>query len=362
MLFALTILQLYNGDAEAVSVLQELGEVKVEDNSGLLVEIVLGFLAKPSALMRRLSMQVFASFAGSLTSAGLKLLLDVLLTSETISGAEELFDYEMDEEEDEDEDEEDDDHEHDDEDDEEMEEDDNEAEVDQEEDEDIEMSEDGEADEELDAALSAALGTTKPASSNGHIEPSSDEDSSSEELMNDEEMMALDESLATIFRQRLKSSTKTKQQKETKQQILTFKCKVIDLLDILFQHPTALSLETLLPLLQVLRITKSEAVHAKTLGVLRKLAKVKELPDYEGDWAGLMSKIHRDAEQARGKDGNVHSQLSILLARIARKRGEEEQVIGVYAETMRYWIKNGKSMVRAGLFSDWLNWCQSIRR
>jgi len=361
MLFALTILQLYNGDPEAVSVLQELGGVNVEDNSGLLVEIILGFLAKPSTLMRRLSMQVFASFAGSLTLSGLKPLLDVLLTPETMSGAEELFDYEMDDEEDEDEEDEGDKDEHDDEDDEEMEEDDTEVEGDQEEDEDIEMSEDGEADEELDAALSAALGTTKPATTNGHTDPSSGEDSSSEELMNDEEMMALDESLATIFRQRLKSSTKA-QQKETKQQISTFKCKVIDLLDILFQHPTPLWLETLLPLLQVLRVTKSEAVHAKTLGVLRKLAKVKELPDYEGDWAELMRKIHRDAERARGKDGNVHSQLSILLARIARKKGEEELVIGVYAETMRHWIKNGKSMVRAGLFSDWLNWCQSIRR
>jgi len=360
MLFALTLLRLYNGDPEAVSVLQDLEGVKVEGNSGLLVEIILGFLAKPSALLRRLSGQVFASFAGSLTFDGLKLLLDVLLTSETISGGEELFDHEM---EDDDEEEENDEHLDGHEDDEEMEADDDEAEDDQEEDEDIEMSEDGDADEELDAALSAALGTTKSTTTNGHTDPSSDADSSSEEeLMNDEEMMALDETLATIFRQRLKSSTKTKQQKGTKQEISTFKCKVIDLLDILFQHPTALVFESLLPLLQVLRVTKSDAVHAKTLDVLRKLSKAKELPDYEGDWTGLMRKIHRDAERARGKDGNVHSQLSIFLARIARKRGEEEEVIGVYAETMRNWIKNGKSMVRAGLFADWLNWCQSIRR
>jgi DNA polymerase phi len=362
ILFSLTLLQLYNGDPEAVSVLQELERVKVEENSGLLVEIILGFLAKPSVLLRKLSEQVFAAFAGGLTSDGLKLLLDVLLTPETVSGAEELFDHEVGEgegaDQEEDSDDKEDEHDHEDE-----EDDENEDEDDQEEeDEDIEMSEDGEADEELDAALSAALGTTKPTNNGTTADSNNKEDSSSEELMNDEEMMALDESLATIFRQRIKSGTKKGQQRETKQQISTFKCKVINLLNILIKHPSPLVLETLLPLLQVLRITKSEAVHTKTLAVLRKLARIKEVPDFGGDWAGLMRKIHRDAERARGKDGNVHSQLSIFVARIARKRGEEEEVVGVYAETMRNWIKNGKSMVRAGLFAEWLNWCQSIRR
>lgn len=352
MLFSLTLLQLYNGDAEAVSVLEELDGVKVEENSGLLVEVILGFLAKPSVLLRKLSEQVFGSFAESLSAEGLQLLLDVLLTPETVSGAEELFDHEMEDadQEEEDEDEEDD-HDH--------EEDDQEEEEDEDEDEDVEMSENDEPDEELDAALSAALGTQKPLLPNGTTDH--EEDSTDEELMNDDEMMALDSSLATIFRQRLKSTTKTKQQKEQKHQISVFKCKVLDLVEILFKHPTPLALSTLLPLLQVLRITKSDEVHAKTLTALRKLSKHKDVPDYP-EWAGLMRKIHRDAERARGRDGTIHSQLSILLARIARRRGEEEEVVGVYAETMKGWVKNGRSMVRAGLFADWLNWCQSIRR
>jgi DNA polymerase phi len=358
MLFSLTLLQLYNGDAEAVSVLEELDGVKVEENSGVLVEVILGFLAKPSVLLRKLSEQVFGSFAGSLSAEGLQLLLDVLLTPETVSGAEELFDHEMEEQdEEEEEDDEEDEHDHDHEEDELEEE---EDEDEQDEDEDVEMSEDNEADEELDAALSAALGTQKPLLPNGTA-PDEEDSSSEEDLMNDDEMMALDSSLATIFRQRLKSTTKTKQQKDQKHQISIFKSKVLDLLDILFKHPLPLILSTLLPLLQLLRITKSDEVHAKTLVVLRKLAKTKDVPDYP-EWAALMRKIHRDAERARGRDGNVHSQLSILLARIARRRGEEGEVVGVYAETMRGWIKNGRSMVRAGLFADWLNWCQSIRR
>lgn len=327
---------------------------EAEKDTGLLVEIILGFLAKPSNLQRRLSEQVFASFAPSITSDGLKLLLDVLLTPETISGAEDLFDNEM-EDVDEDEDDEDEDEEDEDDEGEESGEDDAEE---MDEDEDMD-----DADEELDAALSAALGTTKELSNGKGI----DEESSDEELMNDDEMMALDDNLATIFRQRLKpNNNRSKQIKETKQQISTFKCKVIDLLEILLKQHSNLNLhlEMILPLLNVLRLTKSDVVHSKTLTLLRKLSKNKELPDIttNENLMGLLRKIHSDAAKARNKDGNIHSHLSIYIARIARKGGLEEDVIGVYAETMRLWIKDGKSMVRAGLFADWVNWCQSIRR
>jgi DNA polymerase phi len=327
----------------------------------ILVEVILGFLSKPSTLQRKLSEQVFASFSSSLTPAGLKLLLDVLLTPETVSGAEDLFDHEMENAQEGEDGGEDEEGEGEDNDEEEVseseggEEDDDEAEdgMELDEDEDV-VSNDGSNDDELTAALSAALGTTKELA-NG------DDDSSDESLMDDDEMMAIDENLANIFRQRLKPN-RAKEAKDTKQQMSTFKCKVIDLLDILVRNHSLLCLEMILPLLQVLRITKSETVHSKTITLLRKLAKAKELPESTGDLMGLLRKIHEDAAKARNKDGNVHSQLSIYIARIARKRGQEEEVIGVYAETMRKWIKNGKSMVRAGLFADWVNWCQSIRR
>jgi DNA polymerase phi len=279
------------------------------------------------------------------------LLLDVLLTPETASGAEELFNNDMgDEMEDgnSDDQDEDDDGEEDGEED--------EAEAEDEEDMDEDMDEAGDdADNELDAALSAALGTAKP------TENGDDDDSTDEELMDDDEMMALDDNLATIFRQRLKPNHR-KEVKETKEQMSTFKCKVIDLLEILVKEQSDLCLDMILPLLQALRLTRSDTVHSKTLNLLRKLAKNKEIPDATDNLMGFLRKIHEDAAKARNKDGNIHSQLSIYIARIARKGGQEEEVIGVYAETMRKWIKNGKSMVRAGLFADWVNWCQSIRR
>ena len=333
-----------------------------EKDTGLLVEIILGFLSKPSNLQRKLSEQLFASFAPSMTSEGLKLLLDVLLTPETVSGAEDLFNNQT-EDGDEDINDDGDQEEHDQEEHEyhdekeESGEDDEEGgeEGNEESDEnmDMDMASD-DADVELDAALSAALGTTKPLS-NG-IEESTDE-----ELMNDDEMMALDDNLATIFLQRLKPN-RSKQAKESKQQISTFKCKVVDLLEILIKHQSGLQLEMVLPLLSVLHLTKNDSVHSKTLNLLRKMAKTKELPETTENPIELLRKIHQDAVKAKNKDGNIHSQLSIYFARIARTQGQEDDVLGVYAETLRHWIKNRKSMIRAGLFADWLNWCQSIRR
>src|SRR5271170_5644083 len=192
----------------------------------ILVEVILGFLSKPSTLQRKLSEQVFASFSSSLTPAGLELLLNVLLTPETVGGAEGLFDYEMEngeegedtdgDEEEEDEEEGDNNNEevNEDEDGEEDDDDDEEDGMELDEDEDV-VSEDGNDDDELTAALSAALGTTKEL-------PNGDNDSSDESLMNDDEMMAIDENLANIFRQRLKPN-RAKEAKDTKQQMSTFK-------------------------------------------------------------------------------------------------------------------------------------------
>jgi DNA polymerase phi len=306
---------------------------KAEMHSEVLVEVLLGFLSKQSTLLRKLSEQVFASFASTLTSAGLQLLLDVLLTPETVGGAEDLFDNEdtlMDEVEESEEEEE-----------EEEEEDD----VDMDE----EMDVDSDANDELDAALSAALGDAKAG------------DDSSDEDMDDDEMMALDDNLATIFRHRLKPNRK-KETQDTRLQMSTFKCKVVDLLEILIKEHVELSLEMIMPLLQVLRLTKSDTVHSKTITLLRKMAKQKELPTANDKLMDLMRKVHEDAEKARHKDGNIHSQLSIYIARIARTAGQEDGIIVVYAEAMKKWIKDGKSMVRTGLFTDWINWCQSIRR
>lgn len=90
LLYSMTILQVYNGDADAVSMLDELdfcfskifGDKKSKkeetaDASDALVEILLSFASKPSQLFRRMSEQVFGAFADKISENGLDSLVSV---------------------------------------------------------------------------------------------------------------------------------------------------------------------------------------------------------------------------------------------------------------------------------------------
>lgn len=90
LLYSLSVLQVYNGDADAVSMLDELEfcyskfsggkESKTDeasDASDALVEILLSFASKQSQLFRRMSEQVFSAFADKVTENGLDSLVSV---------------------------------------------------------------------------------------------------------------------------------------------------------------------------------------------------------------------------------------------------------------------------------------------
>lgn len=89
LLYSMTVLQVYSGDADAVSMLDELefcytrflddGSKKrdTSDASDALVEILLSFASKQSQLFRRMSEQVFAAFADQVTENGLESLISV---------------------------------------------------------------------------------------------------------------------------------------------------------------------------------------------------------------------------------------------------------------------------------------------
>lgn len=86
------MLQLYNGDSDALSVLMDLGALcdNLQGNRGngddntseVLVELLLGLVSKPSALLRKLAQQVFGALASELTQQSLQLLFDVSLSSQ----------------------------------------------------------------------------------------------------------------------------------------------------------------------------------------------------------------------------------------------------------------------------------------
>ena len=85
----MTILQIYNGDTDAVSMLDELqfcyskflgdekSQEEASDASDTLVEILLSFASKQSQLFRRMSEQVFGAFADKVTATGLESLVSV---------------------------------------------------------------------------------------------------------------------------------------------------------------------------------------------------------------------------------------------------------------------------------------------
>ena len=84
LLFLLSILQVYNGEPDAVQILEELGEYagsaagsKPEENADGIIEILLSFSAKPSKFLRRITLQVFQSSASWVTSSGLSSLTRV---------------------------------------------------------------------------------------------------------------------------------------------------------------------------------------------------------------------------------------------------------------------------------------------
>lgn len=86
LLYCLTILQVYNEDPEAVTMLAEMNDLfqgklhskgDREQGAAALVEILLSFISKPSQLFRRLAQQVFTVCAANLDVDGLQSMIKV---------------------------------------------------------------------------------------------------------------------------------------------------------------------------------------------------------------------------------------------------------------------------------------------
>lgn len=86
LMYSLAILQAYNGDADSASLLDELElsyqnfiehHGQHEQGSEILVEILLSFISKPSALYRRLAQMVFSAYILDIDNAGLSSLTRV---------------------------------------------------------------------------------------------------------------------------------------------------------------------------------------------------------------------------------------------------------------------------------------------
>jgi DNA polymerase phi len=383
LLYSLVIFQLYDGESDAISTLEELKlcydklirhkdtQGEEVDASSVLVELLLSFISKPSALLRKVSQHVFSAFMTDMTAEGLRLITDVLESSENLRGQQEMFDQEVDgdlpEEEDSDVEigsdvevvdmngEEGELHTNLDEAEDESDEDDDNAES-----EDADDQDDDEA-KKLNDALAKALGT--------HALDAAAEESDSDADMTDSEMMELDSKLVEIFSQRKKAPNKKQEQKDAKETIVNFKSRILDLLDIYVKKQAAnpLAFGLLLPLLQLIRTTKTKNLADKARDIITSFSKAaKKTTPTSVDVSAqikLLKAIHLEASKDPSHGfARAASTSSLLVASNVYKADKEnfKKIGKVYLESMTSW-DGGEVDMQAVLFTDWVNWVQSHR-
>ncbi|KAF2206749.1 hypothetical protein CERZMDRAFT_89055 [Cercospora zeae-maydis SCOH1-5] len=375
LLLSLGILQVYKQEPDGAEVLMDITShftsAKSEDSSLLLVELLLSFVAKPSALFRKLAEQVFAAFASEVTADGLQSMISVLEPKESLAGKRELF-KEGDEEEEDGED-------GGDGEDIDMEDvedasdvelvggevsgvaDDREEETSDSESSSSEDDAEGGAGEdeeaEFDRKLADALGTAG-------MEDDSDDDGSD---MDDDDMMAITPHLENIFKERGKRTSK-QENKDAKEDVVHLKNRVLDLLTVYVktQHSNPLALDLLLPLITLTRTTTSQPTAQKALEVLEtyfdRSKKQKALPDMD-DSEQLFKVLSNVHEEMRVGGSKIHasacSRAGQFLAKVLVALDEEnawERMNGMYGKLQAEWRREAKSKIHGSVFNDWHSW------
>ncbi|KAL9039795.1 MAG: hypothetical protein Q9180_002318 [Flavoplaca navasiana] len=369
LLYSFTILQLYNGDGDAVGMLDDLRscfDLLIEHRqtahhigSELVVEILLSYVAKPSQLFRRLAQQVFPIFIPIIQHDGLLSMIKVLKTEENLSGQYEMFENDaMHSAEDSSDDGSD------------VEEVDmtngNGVQSSPDEEDDSQLSsegtEDGDQAEEVDeetAAFNAKLAQT--------LNPGE----STDEDMDDEQMEALDGPIASMFKARKKLVSKKQQRMDAKETIVNFKCRVLELLETFVKqrHKDLLALDLVLPLLTVIRTTTSRLVSARACKVLKdfsKRCKGRNAPHIEEQQGPAITELLNEVHlEVMRESSNAHisacNQASLLLAKIlvGNDKKTVKAVAEIYAETQSS-MSDPQGRIKKLFFVDWLNWAKSV--
>jgi DNA polymerase phi len=231
-------------------------------------------------------------------------------------------------------------------------------------------SDEGENDEEMaafEAKLAEALGTHRADQDlNAQSESDSDAD------MNDDEMEQVDEALVKVFRARRDALGQKKDKKDAKENMVNFKNRVLDLLEIYVKkcHSKVLALDLLIPLLRLTRKSTVKQLANKAGSVLReytKLCKGNALPsldDAEPVWE-LLKSIHAEATHSGPPaHASACSQASLLVVKVlvAHDKNAVADVVDVYAATRKEQLLSKKCHVQPQFFSDWNNWCVSASK
>ncbi|KAI9808923.1 MAG: DNA-directed DNA polymerase [Pycnora praestabilis] len=392
LLYSLTILQVYNGDADAVSILDELRifsdkvnesepAIKSDDTaaSEVIVEVLLSLISKPSTLFQKLAQQVFKTFAAEINDKGLESMLAALESSQ-----QEIFDQNEEEEEEEEDgnsqdesisdveelDEDSDSSGNGDDDDEAASDVSEDSATSNEEASDDEDKQDVDNDNELaafNAKLADALGTYR-----ADADMDDGEEETTDDDMTDEQMMAIEPHLTKVFQERKKVTSKKQDRKDAKETVIKFKSRVLELLEIYIkqQHGNSLALNIILPLLRLIRSNIPKHISEKASTIIReysRLCKGNALPTpaaIDPLWH-LLRSIHAEAmQQASHAHSSACSQASLLLVKIlvGLDREHGHGAVAMYSETRGKALFHKGCDVKPAFFADWNNWCTSAGR
>ncbi|KAF2822801.1 hypothetical protein CC86DRAFT_300079 [Ophiobolus disseminans] len=390
LLYSLTLLQVYNGEGDAVLMLDDLDTSRkamlkkakddTKEGADVFVEIVLSFLGNQRTLFRQIGEEALSIFSSEISSGGLSSLTDVLDMEENLEGQNELFNQGDDDVEEGD------------------------SSDDSEIDSDVEMvngeasvsddglpgtsdsqdtsdendSDSGDSDEgseddaeltQFNNMLALALQTSKST-----IDGEAFEDTSDESDMDDEQMMALDPHLSKIFQQRSQITSKKKDREDAKQNVVQFKMRVLDLLAIYLekQYSNPLTLAVLLPVVRRTRASANKQLAEKASKLLKAFfdsrtkhkAPLPKLDDVEPVWE-MLKEIHDEAKMGGGAkmhaDACSSASLHVAKVLVGMDREHYAAVVDVYAETQKQWFTDKMSSLQPSLFTSFQNWSLNAR-
>lgn len=258
-----------------------------------------------------------------------------------------------------------------------------------------------EAERNANTALAKALGI-----SGGDEDVNMDDDDDNldddEESMDDEQMMALDDQLATIFRERRKALTEhgtvasRKRSQDAKTNMVHFKARVIDLLEIyvVAQSESPLILTAIVPLIKIIKSSHDKSLTDRAHALLKsKLCKTKTLP--------ILAKVQSNEDKTMSEEGDeeteetrpngpvtadqliaslitIHTlarssnrvqlslacnQASVFLSKVllSNDMSHAEEVVAIYSQTLSDWLIRPNSNTQAAMFFEFINWVNTAR-
>lgn len=218
-----------------------------------------------------------------------------------------------------------------------------------------------------------------------------------EESMDDDQMMALDGQLAAIFRERRRALTEhggsaaRKRSHDAKTNMIHFKARVLDLLEISIktQPESPLILTSVLPLINIIKSSNDKPLIDKAHALLKsRLCKIKQIPilakspeedsKVEDENEEVVSNAPITAEDLIDWLVSIHTlarksnrvqlslacnQASVFLSKVLLSNdiNRADEVVTIYSQTLSDWLVRPNSKTQPALFFEFINWVNTAR-